>query len=101
MEKEQKLLITCWTLFVVKSKIPIVCKVLIIFIPNHFLVFLLVGFQIMQSIGGGSGSGLGSLVLNRLREEYPDSTLAFISDSNNLNYSRIVKSILVFSYFQE
>jgi len=26
----------------------------------------------MQSIGGGSGSGLGSLVLNRLREEYPD-----------------------------
>jgi hypothetical protein len=55
----------------------------------------------MQSIGGGSGSGLGSLVLNRLREEYPDSTLAFISDSNNLNYSRIVKSILVFSYFQE
>ncbi|CAF3752924.1 unnamed protein product [Rotaria sordida] len=30
------------------------------------------GFQIMQSIGGGSGSGLGSLVLNRLREEYPD-----------------------------
>ncbi|CAF1312382.1 unnamed protein product [Adineta ricciae] len=30
------------------------------------------GFQIMQGIGGGSGSGLGSLVLNRLREEYPD-----------------------------
>jgi hypothetical protein len=26
----------------------------------------------MQSIGGGSGSGLGSLILNRLREEYPD-----------------------------
>jgi hypothetical protein len=36
------------------------------------------GFQIMQSIGGGSGSGLGSLVLNRLREEYPDRMLWFI-----------------------
>jgi hypothetical protein len=32
----------------------------------------------MQSIGGGSGSGLGSLVLNRLREEYPDRMLWFI-----------------------
>lgn len=40
---------------------------LIFFIKNLFL-----GFQLMQSIGGGSGSGLGSLVLNRLREEYPD-----------------------------
>jgi tubulin beta len=29
----------------------------------------------MQSIGGGSGSGLGSLILNRLREEYPDRIL--------------------------
>jgi tubulin beta len=31
----------------------------------------------MQSIGGGSGSGLGSLVLNRLREEYPDRMVYF------------------------
>jgi hypothetical protein len=33
----------------------------------------------MQSIGGGSGAGLGSLVLNRLREEYPDRMFLFIS----------------------
>ena len=26
----------------------------------------------MQSVGGGSGSGLGSLLMNRIREEYPD-----------------------------
>jgi hypothetical protein len=37
----------------------------------------------MQSLGGGSGSGLGSLVLNRLREEYPDRMLLFISHTNN------------------
>ncbi len=39
------------------------------------ILFFDEGFQIMQSIGGGSGSGLGSLVLNRLREEYPDRML--------------------------
>jgi hypothetical protein len=39
------------------------------------VIFCDTGFQIMQSIGGGSGSGLGSLVLNRLREEYPDRML--------------------------
>jgi tubulin beta len=44
------------------------------------LFFFDAGFQIMQSIGGGSGSGLGSLVLNRLREEYPDRILRDIKD---------------------
>lgn len=34
------------------------------------------GFQIMHSIGGGTGSGLGSLVLEKLSEEYCDK-LAF------------------------
>jgi hypothetical protein len=49
------------------------------FLSRIFSDFSLIsGFQIMQSIGGGSGSGLGSLVLNRLREEYPDRMLWFI-----------------------
>lgn len=30
------------------------------------------GFQIMHSIGGGSGSGLGTLLLQNLSAEYPD-----------------------------
>jgi len=38
----------------------------------------------MQSIGGGSGSGLGSLVLNRLREEYPDRTLFEIINKSDV-----------------
>jgi len=29
------------------------------------------GFQISHSIGGGTGSGLGSLIISRLKEEYP------------------------------
>lgn len=30
------------------------------------------GFQLVHSIGGGSGSGMGSLLLNRVCDEYPD-----------------------------
>jgi tubulin beta len=29
------------------------------------------GFQLVHSLGGGTGSGLGALLLNKLREEYP------------------------------
>ena len=30
------------------------------------------GFQLTHSLGGGTGSGLGTLLISRLREEYPD-----------------------------
>ncbi|KIO29363.1 hypothetical protein M407DRAFT_169385, partial [Tulasnella calospora MUT 4182] len=34
------------------------------------------GFQIIQSLGGGTGSGLGSLVMAKIREEVPDRMLS-------------------------
>ncbi|KAJ3560004.1 hypothetical protein NP233_g11113 [Leucocoprinus birnbaumii] len=37
------------------------------------------GFQLLHSLGGGTGSGLGSLLLSKLREEYPDRMLATFS----------------------
>jgi len=37
------------------------------------------GFQICHSLGGGTGSGLGSLVLLKLRDAYPDRILASFS----------------------
>lgn len=40
---------------------------------------LLQGFQLTHSLGGGSGSGLGCLLLTKLREEYPDRMLATYS----------------------
>ncbi|GAA5876449.1 hypothetical protein JCM16303_003538 [Sporobolomyces ruberrimus] len=40
---------------------------------------LLQGFQLMHSIGGGTGSGLGTLLLSKIREEYPDRMLATYS----------------------
>ncbi|KAH6575138.1 hypothetical protein BASA60_005159 [Batrachochytrium salamandrivorans] len=37
------------------------------------------GFQIVHSLGGGTGSGLGSLVLSKIREEYPDRMICTYS----------------------
>jgi len=37
------------------------------------------GFQIIHSLGGGTGAGLGCLLLSKLREEYPDRMLATFS----------------------
>ncbi len=37
---------------------------------------MLQGFQLIHSIGGGTGSGLGTNLLTKLREEYPDRMLA-------------------------
>merc|ERR1719327_2243555 len=30
------------------------------------------GFQLSHSLGGGTGSGMGTLLISKLREEYPD-----------------------------
>ncbi|XP_059185297.1 tubulin beta-1 chain [Centropristis striata] len=33
------------------------------------------GFQLVHSLGGGTGSGMGTLIINKIREEYPDRIL--------------------------
>jgi len=30
------------------------------------------GFQLCHSLGGGTGSGMGTLIMSKIREEYPD-----------------------------
>ena len=30
------------------------------------------GFQLTHSLGGGTGSGMGTLLISKIREEYPD-----------------------------
>jgi tubulin beta len=37
------------------------------------------GYQLFHSLGGGTGSGMGTLLLNKLREEEPDRMLATFS----------------------
>ena len=37
------------------------------------------GFQICQSLGGGTGSGMGTLLLSKIREHYPDRMMGTFS----------------------
>jgi len=37
------------------------------------------GFQLCHSLGGGTGSGMGTLLLRRIREEYPDRLMSTFS----------------------
>ncbi|KAI1726756.1 tubulin/FtsZ family, GTPase domain-containing protein [Ditylenchus destructor] len=38
-----------------------------------------VGFQLTHSLGGGTGSGMGTLMISKIREEYPDRIMASFS----------------------
>ena len=38
-----------------------------------------VGFQITHSLGGGTGAGMGTLLISKIREEYPDRMMATFS----------------------
>merc|ERR1712178_677952 len=37
------------------------------------------GFQVTHSLGGGTGSGMGTLLISKIREEYPDRVMATFS----------------------
>lgn len=37
------------------------------------------GFQLAHSLGGGTGSGMGTLLVSKIKEEYPDRMLATFS----------------------
>jgi len=40
---------------------------------------LLQGFQLTHSLGGGTGSGLGTLLISKIREEFPDRMMCTFS----------------------
>jgi len=40
---------------------------------------LLQGFQVCHSLGGGTGSGMGTLLVSKIREEFPDRMLCTFS----------------------
>lgn len=47
---------------------PVVC-LLTVYCKTKLL---LQGFQLTHSLGGGTGSGMGTLLISKIREEYPD-----------------------------
>ncbi len=40
------------------------------------------GFQLTHSLGGGTGSGMGTLLISKIREEYPDRMFLFLFSIN-------------------
>ena len=37
------------------------------------------GFQLCHSLGGGTGAGMGTLLISKVREEYPDRIMETFS----------------------
>ena len=37
------------------------------------------GFQLVHSLGGGTGAGMGTLLISKVREEYPDRIMETFS----------------------
>ena len=44
-----------------------------------FVICSFVGFQVCHSLGGGTGSGMGTLLISKIREEYPDRMMLTFS----------------------
>jgi len=42
-------------------------------------IVLCSGFQVCHSLGGGTGSGMGTLLISKIREEYPDRMMLTFS----------------------
>lgn len=42
-------------------------------------IILVTGFQLTHSLGGGTGSGMGTLLISKIREEYPDRIMITFS----------------------
>ena len=53
------------------------------------------GFQLTHSLGGGTGSGMGTLLISKIREEYPDR----IMNTFSVVPSPKVQLELVVSYY--
>lgn len=60
----------------------IICKVQLkcfLLFQIALKLFQLTGFQVCHSLGGGTGSGMGTLLISKIREEYPDRMMLTFS----------------------
>lgn len=51
----------------------------VLFLTNLFVALIWPGFQVCHSLGGGTGSGMGTLLISKIREEYPDRMMLTFS----------------------
>ena len=48
-------------------------------LPSSFQMDSAKGFQMVHSLGGGTGSGMGTLLISKIREEYADRIMTTFS----------------------
>ena len=53
------------------------------------------GFQLTHSLGGGTGSGMGTLLISKIREEYPDRIMNTYSVVPSPKVSNKYKSLFI------
>lgn len=51
----------------------------LLFFPVVNFSWHVIGFQITHSLGGGTGAGMGTLLISKIREEYPDRMMCTYS----------------------
>lgn len=55
------------------------------------------GFQLTHSLGGGTGSGMGTLLISKIREEYPDrimNTYSVVPSPKVITFSSLYSHML-------
>lgn len=57
------------------------------------------GFQLAHSLGGGTGSGMGTLLISKIREEYPDRIMNTFSVMPSPKVSLILSLFAMITYF--
>lgn len=62
---------------------------------------MFLGFQITHSLGGGTGAGMGTLLISKIREEYPDRMMATYSVVPSPKVSDTVVEVIGYSLFQQ
>jgi len=66
---------------------PVSWLAFVFLLPKHIshvttninTICLCSGFQVCHSLGGGTGSGMGTLLISKIREEYPDRMMLTFS----------------------
>ena len=69
------------TSYAKRPRVPTVYRVRYCLSAAHIyrLTCLHSGFQITHSLGGGTGAGMGTLLISKIREEYPDRMMCTFS----------------------
>lgn len=65
----------------------------------HFWNNHLAGFQISHSLGGGTGAGMGTLLISKIREEYPDRMMCTYSVVPSPKVSDTVVEVIIFFFY--